>query len=631
MRRSRILFPLFLVLTLILVSSLAPVLADDSARRSQAPGREPAPEPQVFPAEGISSPPYTPYVPDGAGILSSSVTFTGLWDGSCKVTGTYGGNQRVYTAGTFRMTVNGQSDVQGYCIDLDHTIRAGDSWSASIYAAREQGLCAANWILDNYTRTTPDLGLTEAEQGAAIQAAIWHYVAGFVPEWDEDKWCGNPDVFAATEDIITAADGQCVLMPTSLDLAASPTELFPGETSDLTATVLDQKSQAFEGQLVNFATTFGTLGKTSDSTDAQGKVANTITSDGLGTAQVTVSMAGSSTTAAVDDLSGDKQRILIIKNTDFSDEDSESVAWEDCLPAFDFEFDDDGIALPAGTIVTEQWADWGVHVTTNDPANHPAMIFDSSNPSGNDDDLGTPNEVYGGPGVGAGGATNDTAHGKILIISKDGNQSDPNDYAGGGTLIFTFDGNLYVGDVYLLDIEENGGYVRAYDSVSGGGILAEVPIPQTGDNGFQILSIDTYDVRRLEISLAGSGGVPAIVSCSPPPPPPTAVDLVSFEAQANRGAIVANWETASEIDNLGFNLYRAESPKGRQVRLNRSLIPSQVPPGSPTGAIYTFRDARIRTGVTYYYWLESVDVRGTTKLYGPVETNSESSRTRPRR
>ena len=35
----------------------------------------------------------------------------------------------------------------------------------------------------------------------------------------------------------------------------------------------------------------------------------------------------------------------------------------------------------------------------------PAMIFDSSNPTGDDDDLGTPNEDFGGPGVGKGRKT----------------------------------------------------------------------------------------------------------------------------------------------------------------------------------------------------------------------------------
>ena len=99
---------------------------------------------------------------------------------------------------------------------------------------------------------------------------------------------------------------------------------------------------------------------------------------------------------------------------------------------------------------------------------------------------------------------------------------------------------------------------------------------------------------------------------------PTAVDLAYFTAtpQAWTGTIQLDWETLTEIDNLGFNLYRAESLTGRQIKLNASLIPSQGP-GSPTGYIYSFTDRAVRAGRTYYYWLEAVDVYGTTSRYGP--------------
>jgi hypothetical protein len=102
-----------------------------------------------------------------------------------------------------------------------------------------------------------------------------------------------------------------------------------------------------------------------------------------------------------------------------------------------------------------------------------------------------------------------------------------------------------------------------------------------------------------------------------PPPNPTAVELVSFTATADARAIVVAWETASEVDNLGFNLYRGESPDGVRVKLNRSLIASQFP-GSPVGAAYEFVDGLVQRGITYYYWLDAVDVSGSAATYGPV-------------
>jgi hypothetical protein len=97
----------------------------------------------------------------------------------------------------------------------------------------------------------------------------------------------------------------------------------------------------------------------------------------------------------------------------------------------------------------------------------------------------------------------------------------------------------------------------------------------------------------------------------PPGDSPTGVVLLYFYATpTDEGAIVLDWETASEIDNAGFYLYRAETAEGTLVRLNQDLIPSQVPPGSPIGGVYTWLDETVKEGVTYYYWLEVVNVQG---------------------
>lgn len=98
---------------------------------------------------------------------------------------------------------------------------------------------------------------------------------------------------------------------------------------------------------------------------------------------------------------------------------------------------------------------------------------------------------------------------------------------------------------------------------------------------------------------------------------PNAIELVSFTATPQHGAVLLEWETATELDNLGFNLYRANSPDGPCTRLNASLIPSQNP-GSPIGASYSFLDEDVQPGLTYYYWLEDVDIYGVATLHGPV-------------
>ncbi|HNS52364.1 MAG TPA: M14 family zinc carboxypeptidase [Anaerolineae bacterium] len=100
---------------------------------------------------------------------------------------------------------------------------------------------------------------------------------------------------------------------------------------------------------------------------------------------------------------------------------------------------------------------------------------------------------------------------------------------------------------------------------------------------------------------------------------PTAVELERFEAWPEGSAMHVQWETAQEIDNLGFNLYRSSTRSGPKVQLNGELIPTRVPPGSPFGAVYDWIDGyRLRTGRAYFYWLEGVDLHGSLTLHEPV-------------
>lgn len=100
---------------------------------------------------------------------------------------------------------------------------------------------------------------------------------------------------------------------------------------------------------------------------------------------------------------------------------------------------------------------------------------------------------------------------------------------------------------------------------------------------------------------------------------PTAVKLKRFVAHPQGEGIRVRWETASEIDNLGFNVYRSNTRAGAKGKLNAVLIPTKVPPGSPFGARYEYVDTyRLRPGRIYFYWLEDVDVYGHTTIHGPV-------------
>jgi len=108
------------------------------------------------------------------------------------------------------------------------------------------------------------------------------------------------------------------------------------------------------------------------------------------------------------------------------------------------------------------------------------------------------------------------------------------------------------------------------------------------------------------------------------PGEPTAVDLSDFSAASAKKAVTLTWQTENEVDNLGFNVYRASDVNGARTKLNAVMIPTGTYPGSQVGSSYTFTDtgAGLKGGLkpnqTYYYWLEDVNIMGGTELHGPV-------------
>lgn len=93
---------------------------------------------------------------------------------------------------------------------------------------------------------------------------------------------------------------------------------------------------------------------------------------------------------------------------------------------------------------------------------------------------------------------------------------------------------------------------------------------------------------------------------------PTAARLQSMSAvRAPRGAVI-RWRTASELQLLGFNLYREHN--GSRVKLARSLIQS-VGKGT-RGHAYSWRDRSLPTGRRVVYRLQAVSLSGERTWIG---------------
>ncbi len=160
-------------------------------------------------------------------------------------------------------------------------------------------------------------------------------------------------------------------------------------------------------------------------------------------------------------------------------------------------------AYAAGQRITNQLSSQGVSSVNASGGLGQAWIFDSANPTGGDTDLGSPNQAFGGPGIGTGGTTtNNTALGKLIVIQE--SASAPNDNATGGTLNFNFASARKVTSIKLVDIENTGGFIRLARS---SGAAVTIPIPVTGNNGVVTLTMNTDNVTQLRVRLLGSGAV----------------------------------------------------------------------------------------------------------------------------
>ncbi len=182
---------------------------------------------------------------------------------------------------------------------------------------------------------------------------------------------------------------------------------------------------------------------------------------------------------------------------------------------FDETSKDIPLNYPAGTIITNQFANLGFNVSAvnKNGGYMPAVIFDSANPTGGDTDLATPGYGFG----------NNVAEGKILIIQEhnvdannDGLIDDPDDNADGGNMFFDFDFDVHVDNLTFIDVDGlEMSWVQGIDSNNQ--IVGTVNLANLGDNSRQTINIDLDNVRRFKVHFGGSGSVAGFCFCSNPP------------------------------------------------------------------------------------------------------------------
>lgn len=76
------------------------------------------------------------------------------------------------------------------------------------------------------------------------------------------------------------------------------------------------------------------------------------------------------------------------------------------------------------------------------------------------------------------------------------------------------------------------------------------------------------------------------------------------------------WSTASEVDNFGFDIYRAESEDGPFDRLNDTPVPGAGTSDVPT--YYEYVDDTIDPAREYFYYIESISINSEREKFTPT-------------
>ncbi|MBD3225218.1 MAG: T9SS type A sorting domain-containing protein, partial [Caldithrix sp.] len=96
------------------------------------------------------------------------------------------------------------------------------------------------------------------------------------------------------------------------------------------------------------------------------------------------------------------------------------------------------------------------------------------------------------------------------------------------------------------------------------------------------------------------------------------VELASFEAQPSFNAVLLEWTTASELNNMGFNIYRKKIDEDNDwQKINSDLIAGQGTISSETD--YRFTDDKVQSGLSYQYRVESVSFNGKANIEKEIE------------
>ena len=145
--------------------------------------------------------------------------------------------------------------------------------------------------------------------------------------------------------------------------------------------------------------------------------------------------------------------------------------------------------------------------------------------------------------------------------------------------------------------------------------LTTITLNQYGIGSF----IDNTDQESWYIAIRADSDTGVPIGCHSEPGDLTAAVLSDFTSSFNpdTASVELSWETFSDSDILGFDIYRSYENSPVLVKINTETL-LVYPPDGTEGNQYSYTDAGVEIGQTYTYWLDLIDLGGQTSRFGPV-------------
>ncbi|HXI57137.1 MAG TPA: hypothetical protein VNO55_13810, partial [Polyangia bacterium] len=152
--------------------------------------------------------------------------------------------------------------------------------------------------------------------------------------------------------------------------------------------------------------------------------------------------------------------------------------------------------------------------------------------------------------------------------------------------------------------------------------IAKLTVASGANLGFGSWRSVASSATAPSYAVSGSGALSNIMAVVLTPANGTAIKVDDFTASQSGDGVDVRWRTGSEIDNLGFHVYRDDG-RGRFRITATPIIGAALLTGSgislAAGQPYRFRDVlNPGSAPALRYWLEDIDMNGTRTMHGPV-------------